>query len=107
MFLSLNDWLEIEFEQYPHNALIEQVSNAAKLAAIGTWRYSQGIYQINEDLFTALIASPISSILPSEVFTGSLNGASTLKYQNHNGWENLFLGSGHTWSGTKKQSALN
>ncbi|ABI60739.1 hypothetical protein Neut_2535 (plasmid) [Nitrosomonas eutropha C91] len=67
-FLSLNDWLEIEFEQYPHNALIEQVSNAAKLAAIGTWRYSQGIYQINEDLFTALIASPISSILPSEVF---------------------------------------
>lgn len=66
--LSLNDWLEIEFEQHPHNALIEQVSNAAELAAIGTWRYGQGMYQINEDLFTALIASPISSILPSEVF---------------------------------------
>lgn len=41
--------------------------DVAKLAAIGTWRYSQGIYQFDEDFFTALASSPISGEIPSAV----------------------------------------
>ena len=39
----------------------------AKLAAIGTWRYSQGIYRIDPDLLDALTATPVSGSLPSDV----------------------------------------
>lgn len=39
----------------------------ARLAAIGTWRYSQGIYQIDPDVFPALWSTPIPGNIPSDV----------------------------------------
>lgn len=40
---------------------------SAIVAALGTWRYSQGIYHINEHLIESLMDSPISGNIPSEV----------------------------------------
>lgn len=37
------------------------------LAAVGTWRYTQGIYRIDPDLRAALTESDVSGDLPSEV----------------------------------------
>lgn len=39
----------------------------SRLAAVGTWRYSQGIYRIDPDVLAALTDSPISGSIPSEV----------------------------------------
>ncbi len=43
------------------------VGDVSKLAAIGTWRYSQGIYHVDNTLLNELIDSPISGSIPSEV----------------------------------------
>lgn len=42
-------------------------SDLTSLAAVGTWRYSQGIYRIDPDVLTALTDSPICGNIPSEV----------------------------------------
>lgn len=39
----------------------------AQLSALGTWRYSQGIYRVAPEMLQALADSPISGNLPSEV----------------------------------------
>lgn len=41
--------------------------DVSRLAAIGTWRYSQGVYQIDNDLMDALMGSALSGDLPSDV----------------------------------------
>jgi hypothetical protein len=41
--------------------------DVAQLAALGTWRYCQGIYQFSPELLEALVDSPISGDLPSNV----------------------------------------
>jgi hypothetical protein len=43
------------------------IADVAKLTAIGTWRYSQGIYRIHPDLLSALSESVVSGSIPSEV----------------------------------------
>lgn len=40
----------------------------AQLSAIGTWRYSQGIYRYDADLLKALVNSDLTGELPSKVF---------------------------------------
>jgi hypothetical protein len=42
-------------------------SDLRKLAAMGTWRYTQGIYQFDQDLLTALINTELTGELPCEV----------------------------------------
>jgi hypothetical protein len=44
--------------------MAEQISH---LAALGTWRYSQGIYRFDQDLLCALAECPVSGELPSDV----------------------------------------
>lgn len=43
------------------------VGDVSRLSAIGSWRYSQGIYQIDPDLITALSQSTVKGSIPSEV----------------------------------------
>lgn len=43
------------------------VGDVSKLAAIGTWRYSQGIYRVDSDLLNALTDTTVKGELPSEV----------------------------------------
>ncbi len=46
---------------------IHLIGDVANLAALGTWRISQGIYRFDEDFEKALIASPITGSLPVDV----------------------------------------
>lgn len=39
----------------------------AELAALGTWRYSQGIYKFDTSLVEALSCTPLDSLLPVEI----------------------------------------
>lgn len=41
-------------------------SEIARLAALGTWRYTQGIYRVDPDLCAALFDSPLSGAIPCE-----------------------------------------
>lgn len=43
-------------------------ADVAKIAAIGTWRYSQGIYRFDDSLYSALITTEPSGDLPCDVF---------------------------------------
>lgn len=46
---------------------IHMTGEVAKLSALGTWRYSQGIYRVDPDLIAALANSPLSGSIPCEV----------------------------------------
>lgn len=43
------------------------VGDVSRLAAIGTWRYSQGIYRVDPDLMAGLVESNLPGDLPAEV----------------------------------------
>lgn len=43
------------------------VLGVAELAALATWQYSKGVYQIDPDLMKALTDSPITGDLPSDI----------------------------------------
>lgn len=45
------------------------LTEALRLAAIGTWSYSRGIYQLDPDLTQELIQTPLTDSIPSEVLT--------------------------------------
>ena len=42
-------------------------ADVARLAAIGSWRYSQSIYRLDPDLMAALVDTPVSGSIPSDV----------------------------------------
>ncbi|CAM5406717.1 hypothetical protein [Eoetvoesiella caeni] len=46
---------------------LTQAKDIAKLSAIGTWQYSQGVYRFDPDFMRELIKTPISGNLPCEV----------------------------------------
>jgi hypothetical protein len=61
-------WYAMEIESNKVSVLpLDLTGDVSKLAALGTWRYTQGIYQVDPDLMAALTDSPISGSLPSEV----------------------------------------
>lgn len=67
-FLPMAGWYAIVCEDagtptVPSN----QVADIGRLAAIGTWRYSQGIYRFDPDVFKSLWNTSITGDLPSEV----------------------------------------
>lgn len=68
-FLPMAAWYSIVSAQHELNRLPpDLVGDVAKLASIGTWRFSQGIYTIEPHLLEALVNSPISGDLPSDLF---------------------------------------
>jgi hypothetical protein len=44
-----------------------QVPDIGRMAAIGTWRYSKGVYRFDPDVFASLWSTSITGNLPSEV----------------------------------------
>lgn len=46
---------------------VSQAGEISRLAAIGAWRYSQGIYRIAPELMTALLDSPPEGKIPTDV----------------------------------------
>ena len=64
-FLPLAAWIAIASNGA--DVTLEHASIAARLAALGTWRYTQGIYRFDNELYNALITTEINSDLPTEV----------------------------------------
>ncbi len=46
---------------------IENIADVSRLAALGAWRITQGIYRFDPDLYAALIDTPITGGLPDEL----------------------------------------
>lgn len=66
--LPMSGWYAIICETNGINSLpLPLAAEPARLAAVGTWRYSQGIYRVDSDVLAALTDSPISGNIPSEV----------------------------------------
>lgn len=45
----------------------DDIRDLSKIAALGAWRYSQGIYRFDDNIFSALIESGISGKIPCDV----------------------------------------
>lgn len=68
-FLPFAGWYAVASDQYGVDRLNpQQAAGLSTLAALGTWRYSQGIYRPDPDTLAALAASTLSGQLPSDVF---------------------------------------
>lgn len=68
-FLPMSGWYAIVSADAGVSSLdLHLVADVARLAAVGTWRYSQGIYRFAPELFQSLIDTDISGDLPAEVF---------------------------------------
>ena len=69
VLLPVAGWYAIASEQLAQGGQLnlEQARHVARLAAIGTWRYSQGIYRIAPELMQALLDSPMDGAIPTEV----------------------------------------
>lgn len=67
-FLPMAGWYAIVCEDAGTSTVPPtQVPDIGRLAAIGAWRYSQGIYRFDIDVFKSLWATSITGDLPSEV----------------------------------------
>ncbi len=44
-----------------------EIAELNGVACLGAWRYTQGVYSINENLLKELIKTPISGLLPTEI----------------------------------------
>ena len=68
-FLPLVGWKAIVQQARPDLGLADQCNVAAFLGAVGTWRYSQGIYKFDPDLYSELLNSESGGKLPTDVLT--------------------------------------
>jgi hypothetical protein len=65
-FLPMAGWRAIARQRWGSN-LFGVIADHQALSAIGTWRYSQGIYRIDPDLLAALTDSTVSGALPADL----------------------------------------
>jgi hypothetical protein len=68
-FLPISAWNTI-IDVIPNNFTPENIAlaaNTANLAALGAWRYTQGIYRFHPQLYEALINTPHSNEMPIDV----------------------------------------
>lgn len=63
-FVPMAAWASVVLERNGADA----AGDIAILGALAPWRYTQGIYRFDPDLFDALIATELTGILPSEIF---------------------------------------
>lgn len=67
-FLPFAGWYALACDQHQVSKLTpQQASGLAALAALGTWRYTQGIYRPDPDALAALSDSALNGDLPSDV----------------------------------------
>jgi hypothetical protein len=60
-------WYAIVTAGSGKNLSLEQVAEVSRLAAIGTWRYTQGIYRFHPAVFDALKTTEMTGDIPCEV----------------------------------------
>lgn len=67
-YLPMEYWWEIARPHWPNQqATVETVVDFGRLAALGAWRITQGIYRFDPDLYAALTDTPLSGDLPDEL----------------------------------------
>ncbi|WP_196160885.1 hypothetical protein [Reinekea sp. G2M2-21] len=67
-FLPMSAWYSIVCAENKQNRLnVNLVGDVARLAAIGTWRYGQSIYQIDPALMAVLMNTTLTGDIPCEV----------------------------------------
>lgn len=67
-FLPMAGWYAIACEGNKTSVLnLHQAADVSRLAALGAWRYSQGIYRFDENFYNALSSTVPSGDLPCEV----------------------------------------
>jgi hypothetical protein len=67
-FLPLAGWYAIVSADAGVNRLsMDQIPDVSRLAALGTWRVTQGIYRFDPALYDAIIDTPIDGDLPCDV----------------------------------------
>lgn len=67
-FLPVSAWYAMVSEPFGGQKVPPgHVEDVGRLAAVGTWRYSQGIYRFDPALFAALIKTDLTGDMPGEV----------------------------------------
>lgn len=67
-FIPLVGWYSIVSSHLRVNRIpLDRMNDVGALAAIGTWRYCQGVYRFDEDIFPAVCGSKITNNLPSDI----------------------------------------
>ena len=75
-------WLAILAEEYRASYLSpKQNKQAAILAAIAAWRYNQGIYRFQRDVYKKIIHYSLKNKLIRAFFIASQNGLFMLKHR--------------------------
>jgi hypothetical protein len=46
---------------------LDRIGDVGRLAALGSWRGTQGVYRFDQDLYEAVRATPIECDLPAEI----------------------------------------
>lgn len=65
-FMPISAWLAIAERWHEGEDRMETVSRMAEIVAPCTWRYTQGVYEFDPDIYTELMASDFTGKLPSE-----------------------------------------
>lgn len=66
-FLPMAGWYAIVSGGGDRRVPFEQIGDVGRLAALGAWRVTQGIYRFDPALFDALVATPVDGDLPHDV----------------------------------------
>jgi len=66
-FLPLAGWYAIVSGGGDNRVPPDRGMDIGRLAAVGTWRYSQGIYRFDPDVFDALWTTPMTGDIPADV----------------------------------------
>ena len=65
-FLPISAWIAIAERWHEGEPRMQTVSRMAEIVAPCTWRYTQGVYEFDPDIYTELMASDFTGKLPSE-----------------------------------------
>ncbi len=66
-FLPIAGWLSIAEACGTQANPLQQLGRVSELAALGAWRYTQGIYRFDPDLLAALVDTPLDGDLPQSI----------------------------------------
>ena len=69
-FLPMAAWVAIASEgaEFGSFEMLRAASDASRLAAIGAWRYTQGIYRFDKDIAKALTDTRLECDIPTDLF---------------------------------------
>lgn len=66
-FLPMGAWHAIVGNQIQRRLDLQAIGDVARLAALGAWRVTQGIYRFDPTLYDAVISTPVAGDVPSDV----------------------------------------